>query len=431
MPRYKRLKKVIREKGKKKRTGKKRVVKDDIDAQKKKEDIKDYELKKLVWELRGGKLRYGKAAGRVSGSSWIATQNKSEELKNQLRNAELLHAKQIRDMQNDLKGGSVRASGQELMNEISKVHMDVMRESDLTKQLVKKETEMQKMREGILADRKKIVSLRGGKDDLPKVIDDNYVADRQVDYDEVKTQKRKSKKARDLIVKSIAAYDDVAKQVGIPDDSGFYETKNLQEKSSILGKYLVEQNEAAQKGEEVLEQFRESYDNIVMVRNNQQKSLDELHGKFEGLYPDNVEDIDDVINNDDYTHKEKLNHIFELERNEALDAAKTATLYEAAIIVGEHNKQDETDAAELNDSVGRLHKEAVNVKRYNAKKREIYQKGDNEFDAEVTQIMQLVNPLYEGASIDPQYRATDTDAAVVLEHINKDSVKKHRRKKKG
>ena len=427
MPRYKRLKKVNQKKVK---SGKKRVVKDDIGAKKKKEDIKDYEVKKLIWELRGGKLRYGKAAGRVSGSSWIATQNKAEEVKNQLRNAELLHAKQIRDMQSDLQGRSVRASGQELMNEISKVHMDVMREADLTKQLVKKETEMKKMREGILVDRKKIVSLRGGKDDLPKVIDDDYVADRQVDYDEIKTQKKKSKKAYDLIVKSVASYDDVAKQIGIPDDSGFYETKNLQEKSSILGKYLVEQNEAAQKGEEELEQFRESYDNIKMVRNNQQKSLDELHGKYEELYPDNVEDIDNVFNNDDYTHKEKLNHIFELERNEALDAAKTATLYQAAIMVGEHNKQDEEHTEELNDLVGRLHEEAVSDKRYNAKKKKIYQKGDDEFDDEVTQIMQFVNPLYDSVNIDPQYRTTDTDAAVVLERINKDSVKKRGRKKK-
>ena len=420
MPRYKRLKKVNQKKGK---SGKKRAVKDDIDAKKKKEDIKDYEVKKLLWELRGGKLRYGKAAGRVSGSSWIAVQNKAEEVKNQKRNAEMLYAKQVRDMQNDLQGRRVRNSGQELMNEISKVHMDVMREADLTKQLVKKETEMKKMREGILVDRKKIVLLRGGKDDLPKVIDDDYVADRQVDYDEIKTEKRKSKKAYDLIVKSIAAYDDVAKQIGIPDDSSFYETKNLQEKSSILGKYLVEQNEAAQKGEEELEQFRESYDNIKMVRNNQQKSLDELHGKYEGLYPDNVEDIDDVFNNDDYTHKEKLNHIFELERNEALDAAKTATLYQAAIMVGDHNKQDEQHTAELNDLVGRLYGEAVYDKRYIAQKENIYQKGTDGFKYEVNQIMQTVNPMYDGVNIEQQYRPTYTDAGVVLERINEDSGK--------
>ena len=428
MPRYKRLKKVNQKKGK---SGKKRAVKDVIDAQKKIEDIKDYDVKKLMWELRGGNLRYRKSAGRATGSSWIATQNKSEEVKNQMRNMELMYAKQIRDLQNGSKKGVVSATGQGLMDEIYKVHMDVMREADWTKQLVKKETEMKKLRDGILVDRKKIVSLRGGKDDLPKVIDGDYVADRQVDYDGVKTEKQKTKKACNLIVKAINSYDDVAKQIGIPDDSGFYETKNLQEKSSILGKYLADQNEAVQKGEEELEQFRESYNNIEMVRNNRQKSLDELHGKFEELYPDNVEDIDDIINNDDYTHKEKLNHIFELERNEALDAAKTATLYQAAIIVGEHNKQDETDAAELNDSVDRLHEEAVNVKRYNAKKRKIYQKGDDEFDAEVTRIMQQVNPLYEGASIDPQYRATDADAVVVLERINKDSVKKRGRKKKG
>lgn len=428
MPRYKRLKKVNQKKGKGR---KKRVVKDDIDAQKKKEDFNVYDLKKLAWELRGGNLRYRKAAGRATGSSWIATQNKSEEVKNQMRNMELMYAKQIRDLQNNSKKGVVSATGQGLMDEISKVHMDVMREADWTKQLVKKETEMKKLRDGILVDRKKIVSLREGKDDLPKVIDADYVADRQVDYDEIKTQKKKSKKACDLIVKAIDSYDGVAKQIGIPDDSGFYETKNLQEKSSILGKYLVEQNEAAQKMGEELGQLKESYDNIVMVRNNQQKSLDELHGKFEGLYPDNVEDIDDIINNDDYTYKEKLNHIFELERNEALDAAKTATLIKAAIMVGEHNKQDGEHAEKLNDSVDHLHEEAVNVKRYNAKKRKIYQKGDEEFDAEVTQIMQVVNPLYDSVNIDPQYRATDADAAVVLDRINKDSVKKRGRRKKG
>lgn len=420
MPRYKRLKKVNR---KGERSSKKRAVKDDIDVKKKKEDIKDNDLKKLVWELRGGKIRYGKAAGRVSGSSWIAVQNKSEEVKNQLRNAESLHAKQIHDLQKDLKGRNAGASGQELMNEISKVHMDVMREANLTKELVKKEEEMKKMREGILVDRKKIVSLRGGKDDLPKVIDDDYVADRQVDYDEIKTQKKKSKRAYDLIVKSIASYDGVAKQIGIPDDSGFYETKNLQEKSSILGKYFVEQNEAAQKGEEELEQFRESYDNIIMVRNNQQKGLDELHGKYEELYPGKVEVIDDIFNNDDYTHKEKLNHIFELERNEALDAAKTATLYKAAIMVGERNKRDEKHEAELNDLVDRLHEEAVYDKRYDAKKKKIYQKGTDGFNREVRGVMQLVNPLYDGVGIDPQYRAERTDAVNVLESINKEASK--------
>ena len=98
MPRYKRLKKTIR---KKEKTSKKRAVKDDIDAKKKKEDIKDYDVKKLVWELRGGNLRYRKSAGRATGSSWIATQNKSEEVKNQMRNMELMYAKQIRDLQNN------------------------------------------------------------------------------------------------------------------------------------------------------------------------------------------------------------------------------------------------------------------------------------------------------------------------------------------
>ena len=93
MPRYKRLKKGNRKKGK---IDKKRIVNDDNVTQKK-EDVKNYELRKLMWELRGGKLKYRKAAGRASGSSWIAAQNKSEEMRNQLRNAELIHSQQIRD----------------------------------------------------------------------------------------------------------------------------------------------------------------------------------------------------------------------------------------------------------------------------------------------------------------------------------------------
>ena len=103
--------------------------------------------------------------------------------------------------------------------------------------------------------------------------------------------------------------------------------------------------------------------------------------------------------------------------------AKTATLYQAAIMVGDHNKQDEQHTAELNDLVGRLYGEAVYDKRYNAQKENIYQKGTDGFNYEVNQIMQTVNPMYDGVNIEQQYRPTYTDAGVVLERINEDSGK--------
>ena len=315
------------------------------------------------------------------------------------------------------------ASGQELMDEISKEHIDVTKQSDLMSEIVKKQQDIDKMRKECLINRKKLVSLKKGIDDLPEVIDDEYVAEQQVALDEAEQHNQNVKKAYNANAKAITIYNRAAKQMGVPDDSGFYETTDLQEKSSMMGKYLADQEEALQRKEEELEQFKQSYDNIRMVRGNQQKSLDELHGKYEALYPDNVEYVDDVINNDDYTYEEKLNHIFWNERKQALDMAKTATLYQAAIMVGDHNKQDEQHTAELNDLVGRLYGEAVYDKRYNTQKENIYQKGTDGFKYEVNQIMQTVNPMYDGVNIEQQYRPTYTDAGVVLERINEDSGK--------
>lgn len=457
MPRYKRLKKVNH---KKEKSNKKRAVKDDIDAKKKKEGINDYEIKKLLWELRGGKLRYGRAAGRAPGSSWIAVQNKSEELRNQKRNAELLAKKQAREaadvtqqyetyrtnvgleksvgLQNDINSMKEKnkameyklqqqrgtsASGKELMDEISEEYTDVKKKSDLMNEIVKREQNICKMNKSVLEGRKKLIELSGGNDVLPKVIDDDYVKEQQTAYNEaIETQKNVTE-ALNARKKAIDKYDKEAKRIGIPDDSDFYKSKDLHEKKSMMGEYLVQQNETLQKMGEELNDFKGSYANIKKTRESKQKSINDLSNQFTELYPDNGKYVGDVIKDDRYTFEEKMSRLFDLEENHALDVAKTATLYGAAVVVGKHNKQDGEHAAKLNDLVGRLQEEAVNDKRYRVEKEKYLSKSGVGFKREVKEIMQQVNPLYDSVNIDPQYRATDADAVAVLKSINKEASK--------
>lgn len=458
MPRYKRLKKVNH---KKEKTGKKRVVKDDIDMKKKKEDFKDYELKKLLWELRGGKLRYGRAAGRAPGSSWIAVQNKSEEVKNQKRNAELLAKKQAREaadatqqyetyrtnvgleksvgLQNDINSMKEKnkameyklqqqrgtsASGKELMDEISEEYTDVKKKSDLMNEIVKREQNINKMNKSVLEGRKKLIELSGGNDNLPEEIDDDYVNKQKTAYDEALETQKKVTKAVNARKKAIEKYDKEAERIGIPDDSDFYKTKDLHEKKSMMGEYLVQQEETLQKMGEELNDFKGSYANIKKARESKQKSIDEMRGQYEELYPDDAEYVGGIINDPRFTFDEKMDRIYDIEKREqVLNMVKKETLYQAAIMVGDHNKQDAEHVAELSDSVRRLREEAVNDKRYIAEKENIYKKGTTGFKREVKEMMQLVNPLYDSVNIDPQYRATDADAADVLERINKEASK--------
>lgn len=458
MPRYKRLKKVNH---KKEKSNKKRAVKDDIDAKKKKEDIKDYEIKKLLWELRGGKLRYGKAAGRVSGSSWIATQNKGEEMKIQ-RNAMQALAKQqalenanVKDqydtyrtnvelekgvgMQNEINSmkemnkareyklqqeRKTSASGRELMNEISEEHANVKKQYDLMSETVKKKQDIGKMQKGYEEDKKKLIELSGGDDKLPEVIDEDYVKKLRTAYDDAKRTQKNVTEAVNARKKAIGKFDKEAKRIGIPDDSDFYKTKDLIEKKSMMSKYLADQKEVVEKIEKEWNDVKEGFTNMKKVVEDKEKSIDELRGQFTELYPDDAEYVDGIINDPRYTYTEKMGRIFEIEkRKQVLNMVKKETLYQAAVMVGEQNKRDEERVAELSDSVGRLRDEAINDKRYTAEKENIHKKGSAGFKREVNEIMQLVNPLYDSVNIDPQYRATNKDAVAVLERINKEARK--------
>lgn len=457
MPRYKRLKKTIR---KKEKASKKHIVKDDIDKQKKKEDIKDYDLKKLVWELRGGKLRYGKSAGRASGSSWIATQNKGEEMKIQ-RNAMQALAKQqalenanVRDqyetyrtnvelekgvgMQNEINSmkemnkareyklqqeRGTSASGRELMDEISEEYTDVKKKSDLWSETVKKKQDIGKSKKKLEEDKKKLIELVGGKDKLPKVIDEDYVKKQQAAYADAKRAQSNVTEAVNVRKKVIEKYDKEAKRLGIPDDSDFYKTKDLIEKKSMMSKYLADQKEVVEKTEKEWRDVKEGFTNMKKVAEDKQKSIDELRGQITELYPDDVEFVDGIINDPRFTYQEKMGRIFGIRSKEALELAKEATLYKAAVIVGKHNKEDEERATELLDLVGRLHDEAINDKQHYAQKKEIYKKGTAGFNREVREMMQLVNPLYDSVNIDPQYQPERADAVDVLESINKEARK--------
>ena len=456
MPRYKRLKKVNRKGGKR---GKKGAVKDDIAEKKKKEDIKEYELKKLLWELRGGKLRFGKAAGRVSGSSWIAVQNKSEELKNQRRNAELLAKQQMRENANvrdqyetyrtnvELEKGvgvqneinsmkeankamefklqqqrKTSASGNELMNEISEEYTDVKKKSDLMSEIVKREQDIGKSKKKFEEDRKKFIELIGGEDNLPEVMDEDYVKEQQTAYADAKRTQLNVTKSLDAYKKAAAKYDKEGKRLGIPEDSDFYKTKDLLEKKSMMNEYLADRKKSLQKEEEGLADLKKGITNMKKAREDNEKSVAELRGQITELYPDDSENVEGIINDPRYTFDEKVDRIHEMQNREALKAAQEATLYEAAVMVGKHNKRDAERAAELNDLVGRLHEEAVNDKRLYAQ-RKIYEKGTAGFNREVKRIMQVVNPLYDSVSIEEQYRPENVNAVAVLESINKEVSK--------
>ena len=106
----------------------------------------------------------------------------------------------------------------------------------------------------------------------------------------------------------------------------------------------------------------------------------------------------------------------------ALELAKEETLYEAAVVVGKHNKEDKERGEELLNSVNRLHDEAVNDKRLYQMK-DIHKKGTAGFNREVKGIMQQVNPLYDGVGIEEQFRPEEADAVAILEHINEDARK--------
>ena len=455
MPRYKRLKKVNQKKGK---GGKKRVVKDDIDAKKKKEDIKDYELKKLIWELRGGKLRYGKAAGRVSGSSWIATQNKSEENKIRENAMKAFAKQQMRDaanatdqyttyrtnvelekgvgMQDDINSMKEKnkameyklqqqrgtsASGKELMDEISEEHAVVKKQSDLMSDAVKKKQDIDKFHKKYEEGKKKLIELSGGIDDLPEVIDDDYVKEQQTAYDDAKKSQLNVTKSLDAYKKATAKYDKEAKRLGIPDDSDFYKTKDLLEKKSMMNEYLVDREKSLQKEEEGWTDLKKGYTNMNKVIEDKEKSVAELRGQIPELFPGNSEFVESIINDPRYTFDDKVDRIYEIKKGEALKLVEKGTLYLAAVMVGGQNKKDEEHTAKLKKWVGRLHDEAVNDKRYAAEKENIYQKGSGGFNREVKEMMQVVNPLYDSVNIDPQYRATRADAAAVLGSINKEA----------
>lgn len=456
MPRYKRLKKVNR-KGEK--SGKKRAVKDDIDAKKKKEDIKDYELKKLIWELRGGKLRYGKAAGRVSGSSWIATQNKSEEAKIQ-RNAMQALVKQqaredanIRDqyatyrtnvelekgvgMQDDINSMKEKnktmeynlqqqrgtsASGQELMDEISKEHAVVKKQHDLMSDAVKKKQDIGKFQKKYEEEKKKLIELVGGPDNLPKVIDDDYVKENQTAYEEAKKKQSNVTSAVDARKKALDKYDREGRRLGIPEDNDFYKTKDLHKRESMIDDYLADQLKTIQENEEKLSDLKKSHANIKKTVEDKQKSIDEMKGQITELYRDDSKSVEDIINDPRYTFDEKMDRIYGMQSRVALGVAQEATLYEAAVMVGKHNKEDKERAEELLKSVNRLHEEAVNDKRHYAQKN-IYKKGTAGFKREVKEMMQQVNPLYDSVNIEEQYKPESADAAAVLESINKEASK--------
>lgn len=453
MPRYKRLKKVNQKKG---NGGKKSAVKDDIDAKKKKEDIKEYELKKLIWELRGGKLRYGRAAGRASGSSWIATQNKSEEAKIQ-RNAmqavakqQALEAANTKDqyatyrtnvelekgvgMQDDINSMKEKnkameyklqqqrgtsASGQELMDEVSKEHAVVKKQYDLMSDIVKKEQEKGKLQKKYEEDKKKLIGLVGEEDIVPEVIDDDYVKEQTDAYNEAKKKQSNVTSAVNARKKALEKYDREGRRLGIPDDDDFYKTKDLHKRESMINDYLADQLKTVQETEEIYSDLKKGHANINKVREDKQKSIDEMQGQIAELYPDNGEFVKDIINDPRYTYEEKVSRIRDMQSRKGLELVEKGTLYLAAVMAGEQNKKDEEHAAKLEKWVSRLHDEAVNDKRYNVEK--IYQKGSEGFEREVDQFMQLVNPLYDGASVDPQYRATREDAVAVLESINKEA----------
>lgn len=457
MPRYKRLKKVNQKKGK---GGKKRAVKDDIDAKKKKEDIKDYEIKKLIWELRGGKLRYGKAAGRVSGSSWIATQNKSEENKIQ-KNAMMAAVKQkaleeanIKDqyatyrtnvelgkgigMQDDINSMKEKnktmeynlqqqrgtsASGQELMNEILEEHANVKKQYDLLNDAVKKKQDIGKFKKKYEEDKGKLIELVGGVDNLPKVINEDYVKENQTAYNKAKAAQLNVTSALDARKKALEKYDREGRRLGIPEDNDFYKTMDLLKRESMINEYLADQEKTTQENVKKWSDLKKGHSNIKKTIEDKQKSIDELQGQITELYPNDSEFVEGIINDPRYTFDEKVDRIYENRRKVALVLAQEATLYEAAVKVGKHNKEDKERAEELLKSVNRLREEAVNDKRYDDEKEEIYQKGTSGFKREVKGIMQQVNPLYDSVNIDPQYRATREDAAAILELINEEASK--------
>lgn len=453
MPRYKRLKKVNQKKG---GGGKKRAVKDDIDAKKKKEDIKEYELKKLLWELRGGKLRYGRAAGRASGSSWIAVQNKSEEQKIQQRQMQAVAKKQAleaansRDqlatyrtnvelekgigMQDDINSMKEKnktmeyklqqqrgtsASGQELMDEISKEYTDVKKQHDLMSDAVKKKQDIGKFKKKYKEDKEKLIGLVGGEDKLPKVIDEKYVKEQTDAYNDAKKKQANVTSVVNAREKALKKYDTEGRRLGIPEDNDFYKTKDLHKRESMINDYLADQVKTTQETEEKWSDLKKGLANMEKVKEDKQKSIVELQGQITELYPDNGEFVKDIINDPRYTYDEKIGRIRENRRKVALVLAQEETLYQAAVKVGKHNEEDKERAKELLKSVNRLREEVVNDKRYDVEK--IYQKGSDEFNREVDEIMQEVNPLYDGVGIDPQYRATREDAVAVLKSINKEA----------
>lgn len=457
MPRYKRLKKVNQKKGK---SGKKRAVKDDIDAKKRKEDIKEYELKKLIWELRGGKLRYGKAAGRVSGSSWIAVQNKSEESKNRERQMQALAKQQAREnanvrdqyetyrtnvelekgvgMQNEINSmkemnkareyklqqeRGTSASGRELMDEISEEYTDVKKKSDLWSEAVKKKQGIGRFQKKSEEDKRKLIELVGGKDKLPKVLDEDYVKEQQTAYDDAKKSQSIVTEAVNARKKAIDKYDKEAKRLGIPDDNDFYKSKDLAEKKSMMSKYLADQKDVVENTEKELSGFKEGLTNMKKVIEDKEKSIAELRGQITELYPGDSENVEGIINDPRYTYQEKMERIFDNHSNLALELAQEATLYKAAVMVGKHNKQDKVRAKELNVLVDRLRDEAIIDKQYGAQRKAYVKKGSGEFNREVGKMMRLVNPLYEGSSIDPQYIPERANAVDVLESINEAASK--------
>ena len=455
MPRYKRLKKVNQ---KKEKGSKKRAVKDVIDAKKKKEDIKEYELKKLIWELRGGKLRYGKAAGRVSGSSWIASQNKSEESKireNAMKafakqqaletanakdqyatyrtNVELEKGVGMQDDINSMKEKNktmeynlqtrrgTSASGQELMDEISKEHANVKKQYDLMSDAVKKKQDIGKLQKKYEEDKKTLIDLVGGPGNLPKVIDEDYVNEQQTAYDEAKKKQSNVTGAVNARKKALDKYDKEGRRLGIPEDNDFYKTKDLLKRESMINEYLADQEKTTQENVERWSDLKKSHTNIKKTIEDRQKSIDELQGQITELFPDNSKFVKDIINDPRYTYEEKVDRIYENQRKVALALAQEETLYEAAVVVGKHNKEDKERAEELLKSVNRLHDEAVNDKRLKAQRKDIYKKGSSGFKREVKGIMQQVNPLYDSVNIEEQYRPESADAAAILEHINKEA----------
>ena len=457
MPRYKRLKKVNQKKGK---GSKKRAVKDDIDAKKKKEDIEEYEVKKLIWALRGGKLRYGKAAGRVSGSSWIALQNKSEESKIRESAMKALVKQQAREdanirdqyatyrtnvelekgvgMQDDINSMKEKnktmeynlqqqrgtsASGQELMDEISKEHAVVKKQYDLMSDAVKKKQDIGKFQKKYEEDKKKLIELIGGKDNLPEVIDEDYVKKQQTAYDAAKGIQTNVTSAVDARKKALNKYDREGIRLGIPEDNDFYKTKDLLKRESMINEYLADQEKTIQENVEKWSDIKKSHANINKTIEDKQKSIDELQGQITELYRDDSKFVEDIINDPRYTFDEKVDRIYGFKSREALELAKEETLYEAAVIVGKHNKQDKERAGKLLNSVNRLHDEAVNDKRLYAQRKDIYEKGTAGFKRDVKRIMQKVNPLYDSVNIEEQYRPESADAAVVLDRINKEASK--------